>query len=183
MNSNLLTGKLIRLAALNPDTDVPTIQRWSGDTEMTRLGFGRVVTPWTREATKKRVEESAFEPNEPHFAIRTAADDKLIGTIGMWIERTHGDAFVWIIIGDREYWGKGYGSDAMRVMLRYAFMELNLHRVSLGVYGFNQRAIRSYEKVGFKHEGAMRSALNRMGRRWDQLLMGILRAEWKDEDT
>jgi RimJ/RimL family protein N-acetyltransferase len=86
---------------------------------------------------------------------------------------------VGIGIGEREYWGKGYGKDAMRIMLRYAFMELNLHRVSLNVYEYNPRAIRSYEKAGFTVEGRQRQALNRDGRRWDMIYMGSLREEWK----
>jgi RimJ/RimL family protein N-acetyltransferase len=84
-----------------------------------------------------------------------------------------------ISLGDREYWGKGYGSDAMRLLLRYAFHELNLHRVSLNVFEYNPRAIRSYEKVGFVHEGRMRKFLNREGKRWDILYMGITRQEWE----
>jgi len=102
----------------------------------------------------------------------------------MWIEQPHGDSFVWILIGERDYWGKGYGTDAMRVFMRYAFQEWNLHRLSLRVFGFNQRALRSYEKCGFVYEGVNRNALNKMGQRWDEVWMGITRGEWektKDE--
>ncbi len=83
-----------------------------------------------------------------------------------------------IALGERKFWGNGYGTDAMRVMLRYAFNELNLSRVGLIVFEYNPRAIRSYEKVGFIPEGRVRGAMLRDGKRWDFLYMGILREEW-----
>jgi RimJ/RimL family protein N-acetyltransferase len=70
----------------------------------------------------------------------------------------------------------------MQLILGYAFMELNLHRVSLDVFGYNLRAIRSYEKVGFKLEGRKREMLLREGKRWDLIYMGILRAEWLEQN-
>lgn len=157
---------------------------WHRDTEFFRLGYGRIAQPWTAKGIQERIERHGNEANEPILAIRTLADDKLIGQMGMWIEQPHGDSFVWILIGERDYWGKGYGTDAMRVFMRYAFQEWNLHRLSLRVFGFNQRALRSYEKCGFVYEGVNRNALNKMGQRWDEVWMGITRAEWekmKDE--
>jgi len=71
----------------------------------------------------------------------------------------------------------------MRVMLRYAFAELNLHRVSLNVFEYNPRAIRSYEICGFVREGRCRQALHRDGRRWDLIYMGIMREEWRESVT
>jgi RimJ/RimL family protein N-acetyltransferase len=90
----------------------------------------------------------------------------------------HGDCWLGIGLGEREYWGKGYGSDALRLILRYAFQELGLQRVTLTVFEYNPRAIRSYEKVGFIHEGRCRKAIHRDGERADLLVMGILRQEW-----
>jgi RimJ/RimL family protein N-acetyltransferase len=81
-------------------------------------------------------------------------------------------------MGARESWGKGYDTDAMRVILRFAFQELNLRRVSLDTFEYNPRAIRSYEKAGFVLEGRARGYLNREGKRWDLIFMGILQEEW-----
>ena len=119
-------------------------------------------------------------PNNLLFSIRTLADDMLIGFIAFdslnWTDR---DAYVAIGIGEDAFWSKGYGSDAMRVMLRYGFSELNLHRISLTVFDQNPRGIRSYEKCGFKVEGRIRDFLLRDGKRSDMLHMGILRQEWE----
>jgi RimJ/RimL family protein N-acetyltransferase len=83
-------------------------------------------------------------------------------------------------IGETNYWSKGYGTDAMNVLLRFAFIEINLRRVTLTVFEYNPRAIRSYEKAGFRHEGRKRQLLHREGKRWDELYMGILREEWME---
>ena len=118
------------------------------------------------------------------MASAALEDDRLIGYIGLEGDIfPHGEAFVGIGIGERELWGKGYGTDAMKVILRYAFQELNLRRVSLDTFEYNPRAIRSYEKAGFVHEGRAEDFLYREGRRWDLIFMGILREEWLTKDT
>jgi RimJ/RimL family protein N-acetyltransferase len=88
---------------------------------------------------------------------------------------------VGLSIGARENWGKGYGTEMMHLLLRYAFMEVNLRRVTLAVFEYNPRAIRTYEKAGFRHEGRVRGRLKRDGKRWDMLIMGVLREEWKEQ--
>lgn len=180
---NLFTGKLVKLVAVNPETDPPISEVWHRDSEFFRLGYGRMAEPWNAKALKERMEKHGGETSEPILSIRALADDKLIGQMGMYLEQPHGDGFVWILIGDRDYWGKGYGSDAMRVMLHYVFTEMNLHRVTLRTFGFNTRAIRSYEKVGFVHEGKCRGSLNRMGQRWDEVWMGITKQEWANTNS
>jgi RimJ/RimL family protein N-acetyltransferase len=128
----------------------------------------------------ERDEEEEPKPDSFYFIIRTLGDDQPIGFIGLsGIRWTHGDAWVSIGIGDRAYWGKGYGTDAMDVLLRYAFLELNLHRVSLSVHERNARAVRSYEKCGFVVEGRVRRFIRRDGQFEDLVNMGILRKEWE----
>jgi len=125
-----------------------------------------------------------MSPEGYYFGIRTLAEDKLIGELGLDVVNWPGrEAFVGLGIGETEYWSKGYGTDVMNVLLRFAFMEINVRRVSLGVFEYNPRAIHSYEKVGFRHEGSMRRLLKREGRRWDNLFMGILREEWLELNT
>jgi RimJ/RimL family protein N-acetyltransferase len=85
----------------------------------------------------------------------------------------------WIGIGEAQFRGSGYGSDAIRVLLRFAFLEMNLNRVGLEVMSYNIRAITTYERLGFVHEGRQREMVIRDGVYYDILLMGILRREWE----
>src|SRR5690606_32220306 len=113
------------------------------------------------------------------FSIRTLKDNVLIGSTGLWIQNwSQGDAWLGIFIGEREYWGKGYGTDAMRLIVGYGFRELNLRRITLGLHSYNERALKSYQKVGFILEGRVRGEGLRDGVRYDSLYMGILREEW-----
>ena len=177
MNNNLFAGQLVRLAAPNPETNAEAIARWSLDTEYHRLGDDGLAYPESARKVRERMERD--NDRNFGFAIRLLHDDRLIGGIGVWIASwADGEGWVGIGIGERDCWSKGYGTEAMRLMLRFAFDELNLERVSLGVYAHNSRAIRSYEKAGFRREGLVRSDCRRDGQRWDTVFMGILREEW-----
>lgn len=181
MNQNIFTGELVRLAAMNPAIDAEPLARWQVDSEYMRLLESDPFMPATLAQMKRGIEKN-FERDQAtrfEFMIHTLREDKPIGAIGLGgVRWNHGDAFVGIGLGDRDYWGNGFGTDAMLVMLRYAFTELNLHRVSLNVFEYNSRAQRSYEKAGFKVEGRQRQGMMRDGRRWDLIFMGILREEW-----
>jgi RimJ/RimL family protein N-acetyltransferase len=182
MNAPLFQGELVRLAAANSETDAELFARWSRDTEYMRLQSSWAARPSSAKQAKEELCDwmENEKPNDYEFIIRTLAKDQPIGSVGLdGIRWSHGDGFVGIGIGDREYWGNGYGTDAMRAILRFAFTELNLHRVSLDVFEYNLRAIRSYEKAGFVVEGRERQVLHRDGRRWDMIYMGILRKEWE----
>jgi RimJ/RimL family protein N-acetyltransferase len=113
------------------------------------------------------------------FAILALPEKQLIGNCGAhrldWKNRS---AVFGIVIGDKNYWNKGYGTDATRTLLRFAFEQLGLNRVELEVYDFNPRAIRAYEKAGFRRDGVRRQALYRDGAFHDTYLMGILREDW-----
>jgi len=181
MNNELLIGKLVQLAAEHPQIIAETFSRWGRDSEYSRLldnDPARMSSIMRNKDWLDRVLEKETI-DEAYFLVRSLADDTLIGFVGLFaIQWSHGDAWVGIGIGDRQYWGKGFGTDAMRVILRYAFTELNLHRVTLGVFAYNTRAVRSYEKAGFTVEGRLRECIHRENRRWDEIIMGILREDW-----
>ena len=181
LDHDLFRGELVRLVAEDPERLAEAYSRWQRDSEYWRLQASEAAYTNSVRTVKTWIEkEVEHVPTASIFLIRTLEDDRLIGDVGLEpLRNGHGDTFAGIAIGEREYWGKGYGSDAMRVILRYAFTELNLHRVSLNVFEYNPRAMRSYEKVGFKHEGRSRGVLHRAGRRWDLIYMGILREEWE----
>ena len=179
--NDLLHGETVRLTAENPEVMAVQLFRWDQDTEWFRFLDTEPPRLFSEKKVKEWLEKDLEKPrsDEMYFAIRTLEDDILIGFIGLFnLLMHHGDALVAIALGEREYWGKGYGTDAMRVMLSYAFNELNLRKVGLIVFEYNPRAIRSYEKVGFRHEGRIRGAMLREGRRWDWLFMGLMREEF-----
>jgi len=182
MSTQLFEGELIRLASPDPDRDAETESKWTHDVEYMRLLSADPVRPLSPALIKKKYEEAEKEKatNRYHFAIRTRADDRLAGFVRLdHIEWNNGTSQVTLGIGDPNDRGRGFGAEALKLILRYAFAELNLHRVSLDVFEYNPRAIRSYEKAGFVVEGRERQALNRDGRRWDVIYMGILREEWE----
>ncbi|HEX2997891.1 MAG TPA: GNAT family protein [Anaerolineales bacterium] len=178
---DVLTGKFVRLSAFDPEEMSKAFARWDRNSEYFRLLNSSVPQMKSAKSNLKWMEEEVGEmsPSSYYFSIRTLAEDKLLGELGLdvvnWVGR---EAFVGLGIGETEHWNKGYGTDIMNVLLRYAFTELNLKRVSLSVFEYNPRAIRSYEKAGFRHEGQLRNVLNREGRRWNIVYMGILREEW-----
>jgi RimJ/RimL family protein N-acetyltransferase len=178
---DVLTGKLVRLSAFDPEEMSKAFPRWNRNSEYVRLLNSSPRPMLSPKASLKCMEKEVAEmsPASYYFSIRALADDKLIGEIGLDVVSWPGrDAFVGLGIGETEYWSKGYGTDVMNVLLRFAFTEINLKRVTLTVFEYNPRAIRSYEKAGFRHEGRKRQLLNREGKRWDELYMGILREEW-----
>ena len=180
---DIYKGELVRLGAMDAEEAGKAFARWSRDTEFRRLMDSGVFPMKSQKNLQSMVEKDLEEQsiNQHWFSIRKLDDDKLLGDIDLFVVDWSGrNAFVGLGIGERDYWGKGYGTDVMKVILRYAFTEINLNRVTLNVFEYNPRAVRSYEKAGFRHEGRMRQVLNKEGRRWDMLFMGILREEWME---
>lgn len=181
MNENLFQGELVRLSVNDPEEMGKAFSRWSRDSEYLRLLDTEQAVVWSAKKFIEWFEEDIKkdQPNRIFLDIHTLDLDRVIGFVGLVdIRWNHGDAWVGIGIGDREMWGKGYGTDAMQIILRYAFTEVNLYRVTLGVFAYNQRAIRSYENAGFILEGREREVLYRDGSRADILIMGVLRKDW-----
>lgn len=182
MNNLLWTGEKVRLVMDNPEVMAEAYAHWTRDSEYFRLLDSSAAQLWSVNKFKEWLKKDLEKPvqTEIFFSIRALDDDRLLGFIGLGgIQWSQGDAWVAIGIGERQDWGMGYGTDAMRLILDYAFRELNLHRVSLDVFSYNPRAIRSYEKAGFKVEGRVKNTLLREGQRYDEVFMGILRSEWE----
>lgn len=178
--NDLYQGALVCLASESPEVMAKCFSAWDRDSEAHRLADYAVSLPRSEKSLKESIEKR-LEPKDSsfQFAIRTLAENKFIGVTSLWIQTwNHSEAWLGIYIGDREYWGKGYGTDAMRLIVGYGFAELNLRRISLGLHAFNERALKSYLKVGFQVEGRERGVFLRDGVRYDDLVMGLLREEW-----
>ncbi len=178
---DLFTGQLVRLSAAKTPDLREAMARWSHDAEyMRQLNFGGVYPDLVIDYEREEQEESAEDKScRFDFAIRSLADDRLIGECGLWVGWTQQNAWLGIGVGEPEYRGKGYGTDAMRLLVGYGFRELGLYRITLGVFGYNLRAIRSYEKVGFVREQIHRASIFRDGQRHDFYTMGLLRSDWE----
>lgn len=175
---NILQSNRIRLTAFHSE-DVEVITRWYQDAEFMRLFDATPAFPRTTGKWQKWYDELSNAKDDYNFAIRPIADDTLIGWISvdgiLWNNRT---GWIGLAIGDPQHRGKGYGYEAMRLLLKFAFHEINLYRVQLSVFSYNPAAIRLYEKLGFVREGVQREFLQRDGQRYDLIFYGLLASEW-----
>jgi RimJ/RimL family protein N-acetyltransferase len=171
----MIQGTKTCLRALEQD-DLPHFVHWINDPETRRFMAMRFPLSMTEE--ENWWEGFVTRQHDYIFAIE-ADDGTYIGNIGLHgIERENRRALLGIIIGEKAYWGRGYGTDAIQAMLGWAFDYMNFNRVALTVYAYNERAIGCYLKCGFRREGAMRQARYVDGKYYDELMMGILREEW-----
>ena len=180
LGNEILQGELVRFASLQR-ADCADLERWWRDVSFQRHLRRSEIELTTAEEFEGWLfgKHDSWEESQ-HFAIRTLADDKFIGMIDInRIMRQARHCMFWIAIGDPEYRGRGYGSDALRILFRFAFLEMNLNRIGLEVMSYNERAIASYERLGFVREGVQREVVYRDGSYYDIILMGILRREWE----
>lgn len=179
ISSNILQGKLVHLTALAKD-DLNTFTSWYEDAGFSRLLDAVPAAPKSKEQWEKWLEETEEDKDSYIFAIRLNQGNDLVGYLELdgilWNQR---NCWMGIGLGQRENWGKGFGREAMELALKFAFHELNLHRVQLSVFSYNQRATTLYQKLGFTREGVFREFLERDGQRFDMILFGLLRSEWE----
>jgi RimJ/RimL family protein N-acetyltransferase len=175
----MLKGEKVLLRAIERE-DLPRQWVFNNDIEIELLGGGDPPGPQSLTRLEAEFGERAQRGGRdgPNFAIE--ADGKYIGSCGLF-HFDHGahTCEMGIGIGDRAYWGHGYGRDAIQVLLRYAFRIRNLHKVWLTVNGNNERAIHSYRACGFAEEGRLRQHVWSNGHYIDLVYMGVFRNEWE----
>jgi RimJ/RimL family protein N-acetyltransferase len=175
-------GSLVRLRPPERD-DLPQFASWLKNPALRRFVTIRYISDALEERWFESYlnDASRYPPGRLHFVIELLQSAQPIGVVSLesinWRDR---DAEVGIIIGDTEFWGQGYGTDAMCTILYVGFRWHNLHRIHLHVVQDNIRAIRSYEKCGFHHEGCLREAAYIDGQYYDLLIMSILENEFED---
>lgn len=176
----MLHGKNTRLRAIEKG-DLPLLVKWLNDREVTaHLITYRPISEAEQNIWFENVLKS--NPDERPLIIEISENNQWI-PIGDcefenidWRSRC---GEVGISIGEKQYWGKGYGTDAFQTLVNYGFEMLNLHRIFLRVYGENLRAIHSYEKIGFVKEGLLREAIYKNGKYLDVVVMSLLQPDWK----
>lgn len=175
----MIYAERIRLRA--PERgDAPRFQAWLNDPDV-RDGL-ELHQPMSLVEEENWFENMIKRPAAEHplvIEVRAADEWKPVGNIGFnsidWRCRS---AEVGIFIGEKGLWNQGYGSEAMRTMLKHGFETLNLNRIFLRVHADNPRAVRAYVKAGFVHEGSFRQAEFKNGQYVDVLFMSVLKSEW-----
>jgi len=180
----LFEGDLVRLTPVDHEKDPEIVASWTHNTEYTRMVSFEPVRPLTTALVRKQFEQNDKEMDESkrlfHYAVRAKEDDRLIGETRLeWVDWSNGTAQIKIGLPDPADRRRGCGSDVLRMLLRFAFRELNLHHIEVMLPEYNVPALRFFEKHGFKIEVRRRQAVNRGGRRWDLISMAILRPEWE----
>ena len=156
----------------------PLYAEWYGDPEIWRL-TSWAASPLGRSAVERLFEDRELSITDDSFAIHLKGEDAPIGVISLMnLSEANESADLSVIVGHPEDRHHGYGAEAIGLLLDYAFGTLGLNRVGLSVFEFNEEAISTYEKLGFREEGRLRRALRRGDAFYDAILMSILGEEW-----
>lgn len=176
----MIYGERIRFRAVERE-DLPRFVAWLNDPEV--LHGLLMYLPLSLNEEENWYESMMKRPTDEHpmvIEIQQADEWLPVGNCGfVKIEWRSRWGEVGIFIGEKRLWNQGYGTDAMRLLLQHGFHTLNLNRIALDVYDTNLRAVRSYEKAGFVHEGRKRQAIFKDGKYFDILQMSVLREEWE----
>jgi RimJ/RimL family protein N-acetyltransferase len=175
----LLTGPRVRLRAL-VDDDLPHLEAWwlNPGTVSLQANTIRPMPPgpiadmfrkWSANDTYSSV----------GFCVETVERKELLGHVALWSETPRNRAATMAAVIGEEHTGSGYGPEALRVLMRYGFAEMGLHRIELDAYAFNTRAIEVYRRLGFVEEGRRRESLLHDGVFHDAIIMAILEDDWR----
>lgn len=184
IQTQLFEGQDIRFGPIDIEKDAEIESRWTHDSDFMRMMEVTPARPISAALVKKQYEKLEKQMEESknlyYFTIRAREDDRLIGKAAIqWIEWANGNGFLRVGIGAAEDRRKGYGTQALQMLLRFAFAELNLFRVSAIVPEYNLGAIALMKKFAFVQEVSRRKSLERDNRRWDLHVFGLLRDEWQ----
>jgi RimJ/RimL family protein N-acetyltransferase len=183
IQTQLFEGPDIRFGPIDHEKDPEIEAKWTHDSDFMRMMDIAPARPMSAAMMKKQYEKLEKQldehKNEYYFTIRARADDRLVGKATVqWIEWANGNGFLRLGIGAADDRRKGYGTQALRMLLRFAFAELNLFRLSAIVPEYNTAAIALLKKFGFVEEVRRRQSAERDNKRWDVLVFGLLREEW-----
>jgi diamine N-acetyltransferase len=177
----MIYGDRIRLRAVERN-DLPRFVEWLNDPEVT-AGLDMYL-PLSAAVEENWFDQMLKQPADQHpmvIEVRSQDNWLAVGDCGFnSVDHRNRSGEIGIFIGQKDLWNRGYGTETMRLLLKHGFHTLNLHRIFLRVFETNKRAIRSYEKAGFVHEGRLRQAQYSNGKYEDVLMMSVLRPEWQE---
>ena len=167
-------GEKVCLRAYREE-DIPKATSFVNDEELKKLLVTNVPFPMTLWEEEEWIKsQKSNQDGSYNFAIEDIETKKYIGGCGIqevnWLSRV---ATVGIMIGDKEYWGKGYGTDAMKVLMNFIFNNMNIRKIRLSTFSFNMRARKSYEKCGFEVEGILKDEIFKDGKYYDEIIMSV----------
>ena len=174
----IIKGDLIHLKNLKTE-DYICFHNWFLDKEAVKYSLSKWQKRHSQEKIKQWLSETLNDKSVVNFGIVEASANKLIGYSGIsGISKLNKTGEYFIFIGDKNSWGKGYGTEATKLVINYGFKKLKLHRISLTVSEPNIAGVKAYIKVGFKKEGILRDAAFRDGNYHNKIVMSILDPEW-----
>jgi diamine N-acetyltransferase len=176
INDLFIRGEKINLRSYRPD-DIDMIMRLENHPDPRATLF--YARPVTKQQLTEKMQQLASDPNAVVLTISSREDDQPLGQTALlridWVGRM---AIFFLGIADKENWSKRYGSEAVKMIIKYAFDTLNLNRIQLHVAVENQAAVKIYQKQGFQIEGTLREAMYHEGRFSDFYVMGILKSAY-----
>ena len=174
----MLQGKQTILRAVEKE-DVDTIKEWLADPELLHALGARPI-PLANIDPEKLPEQ--FRLRDGRILAIVSKDKHMLGLVAFGnLHEQNRTASIMVLIGDRGEWNRGYGSDALRTAVRFAFEDLNLNCVEAQIPSFNSRGQRVFEKVGFSPEGTLRGRFYGRGKYWDVVVASVLREGWTGE--
>jgi RimJ/RimL family protein N-acetyltransferase len=185
ISESLFVAENICLAPIDHEKDAEIEARWTHEAEYMRMLSPEPALPQSAAQLKKRYEKIEKDQDEKkdlfYFTVRMRSDDRLVGFARLYyIEWSNGGGFIQLGIGDPNDRRHGYGTEVLRLLLRYAFDELNLYRLTAVIPEYNPGALHLFPKAGFVEEVRRRKSLNRYGKHWDLIYMGILHEDWAE---
>lgn len=172
-------GKLVKLRAYKEE-DIEFATEFINDEETKKFLCIGIPFPMTKVEEESWVKSRKAGADFTYdFAIENLGNGKYIG--GCSINQTdlkNRNCTIGIMIGDKACWSKGYGTDALNILVKFIFEELNMEKVKLSVFEFNERAKKCYEKIGFKEEGILKKEIYRNGKYYDEIIMAIFKEDW-----
>jgi RimJ/RimL family protein N-acetyltransferase len=171
-------GEMIRLREYRRE-DIPLRLKYINDPDVGGYLTPDVPYPMTLHEELKWFESLTAVSDTYKFAIETLEDNQFIGGCSIiGVDWKNSVTAIGIFIGSKDHRGRGYGTDALKVLIKFIFMQMDINKIRLTVYSYNQQAIRCYEKCGFKVEGVLRQEIFKDGKRYDKIAMGIIKEEY-----